>query len=335
MEQLSEDFVFSCIQPRAQESHKGSYGHVLLAAGSRRYRGAANLAAEGALRSGAGIVTLAAIEPVIAAAAARLPECCLLPCPEGADGGISAGAAAELLAAREKAGVLLMGPGMGNTSDTRALVRALVDGAACTVVLDADGLNAAAALLAAGGMAIGMALSGTVQNFAGGIMILVFKPFKAGDFIETENGYSGTVSDVNIFSTKLTTTDNRLIIIPNGSLSNGTINNYSQNRMRRVEWLVGVEYGTDAKDVKARLQEIVDSEKRVLFVSSGAPADPLIAVNALKDSAVEYVVRVWVKSEDYWDVYYTLNEKIYTILPQNGIGFPYPHLDVTLSRQDS
>ena len=150
MEQLSENFVFSCIQPRAQESHKGSYGHVLLAGGSRRYRGAANLAAEGALRSGAGIVTLAAIEPVIAAAAARLPECCLLPCPEGADGGISAGAAAELLAAREKAGVLLMGPGMGNTSDTRALVRALVDGAACTVVLDADGLNAAAALLAAG-----------------------------------------------------------------------------------------------------------------------------------------------------------------------------------------
>ena len=98
-----------------------------------------------------------------------------------------------------------------------------------------------AALLAAGGMAIGMAMSGTVQNFAGGIMILVFKPFKAGDFIETENGYSGTVSDVNIFSTKLTTTDNRLIIIPNSTLSNGTVNNFSRNTMRRVEWLVGVE----------------------------------------------------------------------------------------------
>lgn len=205
------------------------------------------------------------------------------------------------------------------------------------ITVGALGVNTTslAALLAAGGMAIGMALSGTVQNFAGGIMILVFKPFKAGDFIETENGYSGTVSDVNIFSTKLTTTDNRLIIIPNGSLSNGTINNYSQNRMRRVEWLVGVEYGTDAKDVKTRLQEIVDSEKRVLFVSTGAPADPLIAVNALKDSAVEYVVRVWVKSEDYWDVYYTLNEKIYTILPQNGIGFPFPQMDVHITRQDS
>ena len=121
-----------------------------------------------------------------------------------------------------------------------------------------------AALIAAGGMAIGMALSGTVQNFAGGIMILVFKPFKAGDFIETENGYSGTVTDVSIVSTKLTTTDNKIIVIPNGSLSNGTIKNYSQNTMRRVEWLVGVEYGTSSKDVKAALQEIVDAEKRVV-----------------------------------------------------------------------
>lgn len=185
-----------------------------------------------------------------------------------------------------------------------------------------------AALLAAGGMAIGMALSGTVQNFAGGIMLLVFKPFKAGDFIETENGYSGTVTDVNIVSTKLTTTDNKIIIIPNGSLSNGTINNYSMNTMRRIEWLVGVEYGTAAPDVKSALKSIVDAESRVLYTASGAPADPLIAVNALKDSAVEYVVRVWVKKEDYWDVYYALNEKIYTQLPEKGIGFPFPQMDV-------
>ena len=191
-----------------------------------------------------------------------------------------------------------------------------------------------AALLAAGGMAIGMAMSGTVQNFAGGIMILVFKPFKAGDFIETENGYSGTVSDVNIFSTKLTTTDNRLIIIPNSTLSNGTVNNFSRNTMRRVEWLVGVEYGTDVEQVKKALQDIVNEEKRVLYSSTGAPADPLIAVNALQDSAVQYVVRVWVKSSDYWDVFYCLNEKIYTQLPEKGIDFPFPHLDVQVSRQD-
>lgn len=150
MERLDESFVFASIRPREPDSHKGSYGHVLLAAGSRRYRGAANLAAEGALRAGAGIVTLAAVEPVIAAAAARLPECCLLPCPEGPDGGLGAAAADSLLAARQKATVLLMGPGMGNTPDTRALVRALAPGAACTVVLDADALNAAAAMLAAG-----------------------------------------------------------------------------------------------------------------------------------------------------------------------------------------
>ena len=191
-----------------------------------------------------------------------------------------------------------------------------------------------AALLAAGGMAIGMALSGTVQNFAGGIMILVFKPFKAGDFIETENGYSGTVSEVNIFSTKLTTTDNRLIIIPNGSLSNGTVNNYSGNRMRRIEWLVGVEYGTDSEQVKNALKEIVSGESRTLYTATGAPADPLIEVNALLDSAVQYVVRIWVKSEDYWPVYYRLNEQIYTILPQKGIDFPFPQLDVRMVKEN-
>ena len=189
-----------------------------------------------------------------------------------------------------------------------------------------------AALLAAGGMAIGMALSGTVQNFAGGIMLLVFKPFKAGDFIETQDGYSGTVTDVNIVSTKLTTTDNRIIVIPNGSLSNGTINNYSMNTMRRVEWLVGVEYGTDAEEVKNVLKGIVDGEKRILYTGTGAPADPLIAVNALKDSAVEYVVRVWVKKEDYWDVYYRLNEEIYPVLPSKGIKFPVPQMDVHISQ---
>lgn len=189
-----------------------------------------------------------------------------------------------------------------------------------------------AALLAAGGMAIGMALSGTVQNFAGGIMLLVFKPFKAGDFIETQDGFSGTVTDVNIVSTKLTTTDNRIIVIPNGSLSNGTINNYSMNTMRRVEWLVGVEYGTSAEEVKNVLKSIVDGEKRVLYLNTGAPADPLIAINALKDSAVEYVVRVWVKKEDYWDVFYRLNEEIYTVLPSKGINFPFPQMDVHISQ---
>ena len=150
MEQLCEEFVFSRIPARAQESHKGSYGHLLAVAGSRRYRGAASLTAEGALRTGAGIVTLASVEPVLAAVTARLPECCLLPCAENEDGGISAKEGDSLSRALEKATVLLMGPGMGNTADTQTLVRRLVGEAKGTVVLDADALNGAAALLARG-----------------------------------------------------------------------------------------------------------------------------------------------------------------------------------------
>lgn len=189
-----------------------------------------------------------------------------------------------------------------------------------------------AALLAAGGMAIGMALSGTVQNFAGGIMLLVFKPFKAGDFIEAQ-GYSGTVTDVTIVSTKITTTDNRNIIIPNGSLSNGTINNYSQNVYRRLEWLVDVEYGASSEKVKAILKKIIDEEKRIVYAPA-SPADPTIALNALRDSSVQFVVRAWVKKEDYWDVLYDVNEKIYNQIPENGIQFPFPQLDVHIAGND-
>ncbi len=150
MTEIDGAFVFSHLRPRPAESHKGSYGTVLLVAGSRRYRGAACLAAEGALRTGAGIVTLASVEPVIAAAAARLPECCFLPCAEGPEGGIAAPAAQPLLAAAQTATVLLVGPGLGNTPDSRALLPALLCAAQGAAVLDADGLNAAAALLAGG-----------------------------------------------------------------------------------------------------------------------------------------------------------------------------------------
>lgn len=199
--------------------------------------------------------------------------------------------------------------------------------------ISALGINTTsiAALLAAGGMAIGMALSGTVQNFAGGIMLLVFKPFKAGDFIEAQ-GYSGTVTDVTIVSTKITTTDNRNIIIPNGVLSNGTINNYSQNVYRRAEWLVDVEYGASSEKMKTILKSILDAEKRIVYAPA-APADPTIALNALRDSSVQFVVRAWVKSEDYWSVLYDVNEEVYNKVPENGIQFPYPQLDVHINNQ--
>lgn len=187
-----------------------------------------------------------------------------------------------------------------------------------------------AALLTAGGMAIGMALSGTVQNFAGGIMLLVFKPFKAGDFIEAQ-GFSGTVTEVNIVSTKLTTTDNRSIIIPNGALSNGTINNYSQNSIRRAEWLVDVEYGSDSKHTKEVLKDIIEKDGRILHASDGAPADPMFEINALRDSSVQFIVRAWVKKEDYWNVIFSVNDKIYNELPKEGILFPFPQLDVHIN----
>lgn len=185
-----------------------------------------------------------------------------------------------------------------------------------------------AAILAAGGMAIGMALSGTVQNFAGGIMLLVFKPFKAGDFIEAQ-GFSGTVSEVNIVSTKLTTTDNRVIVLPNGSLSSGTINNISQNPIRRLEWKIGVEYGSNIDQTRKVILGILNADARVLH-GKDAPDEPNVKLSGLLDSSVEIQARCWVRTDDYWDLLWEVNELIYKELPKNGIDFPFPQLDVHL-----
>ena len=182
-----------------------------------------------------------------------------------------------------------------------------------------------AALLAGGGMAIGMALNGTVQNFAGGIMILIFKPFKSGDFIETQ-GFSGTVSEVTITSTKLSTVDNRVIIIPNGLLSNGIINNYSDKPIRRVELTVDVEYGSSSEKVISILNSIIKDDTRILK----EPAEPFIRLSALKDSSIQFTIRLWVDASDYWGVHFDTLEKIYNELPKNGINFPFPQLDVNI-----
>ena len=184
-----------------------------------------------------------------------------------------------------------------------------------------------AALLAAGGMAIGMALGGTVQNFAGGIMILAFKPFKAGDFIEAL-GYTGTVTEVSMVSTKLLTTDNRVIVLPNGALSGGNVCNYSAKPLRRVDRVISVSYGIDAGKVREAILDIVKSNGKVLDSGTAGAADPFVAVNELSQTSVNYVVRAWVNAEDYWDVYFGLNEALYTELPKRGITFPFPQLDV-------
>ena len=186
-----------------------------------------------------------------------------------------------------------------------------------------------AALLAAGGMAIGMAMSGTVQNFAGGLMLLAFKPFKAGDYIEAQ-GFAGIVKSINIVSTKIVTLDNREVILPNGALSNGTINNYSANPIRRIDLTVNVTYGSDADAVKTELMRIVIENEKTLNAETPGAEDPTVVLSDLKDSSVEFLIRVWVRSSDIREVRYALTETIYKELPANGISFPFPQLDIHL-----
>lgn len=179
-----------------------------------------------------------------------------------------------------------------------------------------------AALLASAGVAIGMALSGNLQNFAGGLVILLFKPYKVGDFIESQN-VSGTVREIQIFHTILSTPDNKVIYIPNGSLSSGVVINYSDQVTRRIEWIFGVEYGEDYDKVAAVINNILDADQRILTDPS-----PLVAMHALSASSVNVVVRVWVKSEDYWNVYFEINKTVYATFNEQGIGFPFPQLTV-------
>ena len=207
-----------------------------------------------------------------------------------------------------------------------------------------------AAVLAAGGLAVGMALSGTVQNFAGGIMLLAFKPFKAGDFIEAQ-GTTGRVVEVNITATKILTPDNRVVILPNGALSNGVINNFNGRPLRRVEWSVSVSYGVDATKCKEAILAILDSEERILkadtdmkklykqlnitayqlstvnYRMDAIPA-PFVALKSLNESDITFVVRAWVRADDYWDVFFGLQERFYTELPQQGFTFAYPHIEL-------
>lgn len=204
-----------------------------------------------------------------------------------------------------------------------------------------------AALLTAGGMAIGMALSGTVQNFAGGIMLLIFRPFKAGDFV-TASGVSGTVMEVTIVSTKVLTPDNRVVVLPNGALFSSNIENVSAQPLRRVNWTVSVEYGSDAEKCMEALLEIVRSDKRILTSADQRPKtnsrsavntdglpipDPFVALSSLNENDISFVVRAWVHKEDYWDVFYDLNLRFYTELPQRGFNFAFPHMDVNITNK--
>ncbi|HIU90298.1 MAG TPA: mechanosensitive ion channel [Candidatus Caccomonas pullistercoris] len=187
-------------------------------------------------------------------------------------------------------------------------------------VIGALGVNTTsfAALLASAGVAIGMALSGQLQNLAGGLIVLLFRPYKVGDWIEAQ-GVQGKVTAIQIFHTILTMVDNKVVYVPNGVMSSGVVVNYNRNDTRRVEWVVGIDYGEDTVRAEAVVREVIAADKRIL-----ADPAPYVAVQALDASSVNLVARVWVKTPDYWDVSYDTNRRIYDAFNRAGINFPFP-----------
>lgn len=183
------------------------------------------------------------------------------------------------------------------------------------------------ALIGAIGLAIGFALQGTLANFAGGVLILFFKPFKVGDFIEA-NGYMGTVKEIQIINTILNTPDNKVIIMPNGPLASSVITNFSREKTRRVDLTFGVGYEADIREVKKVLEDIVQNHEKVLK----EPA-PLIRVAELADSSVNFAVKVWVNAADYWSVYFDLHEQVKLVFDEKGISIPFPQVDVHMQKE--
>lgn len=183
------------------------------------------------------------------------------------------------------------------------------------------------AIFASAGVAIGMALSGTLQNFAGGVIILLFRPFKVGDFIEAQ-GISGTVKEIQIFNTVVHTGDNKVILLPNGPVSTGIINNYSRESVRRVDFSFSISYGDDFEKAKAVLAKLIAEDSRVL----NEPAAPFIVLGSLSSSSIDITVRLWCKQEDYWGIYFSLNQKVYETFPKEGLNFPYQTFTVNVNK---
>ena len=183
------------------------------------------------------------------------------------------------------------------------------------------------AILGAAGLAVGLALSGTMQNFAGGVMILIFKPFKVGDVIDAQ-GHLGTVNEIQIFNTILKTFDNKTIIIPNGGLSNSSMTNYSTEEKRRVDWTFGIAYGDNTDKAKIVIKRLANADPRIL-------KDPelFVAVSELGSSSVNFTVRAWVNAPDYWSVFFDMNENIYKTFNSEGINIPFPQMDIHLHQK--
>lgn len=178
------------------------------------------------------------------------------------------------------------------------------------------------AILGAAGLAVGLALQGSLSNFAGGVLILIFRPFKVGDFIQAQ-GHSGSVRDIQLFCTILKTPDNKTIIIPNGGLANSSIVNTSVEPQRRVDLTFGIGYGDDIAKAKAVLMKLIEEDERIL-----TDRKPFLAVSELGDSSVNLVMRVWVDKGNYWGVYFDMHEKVKVTFDKEGISIPYPHQEV-------
>lgn len=212
----------------------------------------------------------------------------------------------------------------------RNLVRVVLTLLVILTAIQVLGVNITSiiALFASATLAIGMALSGTMQNFAGGVMILLFKPYRVGDYISAQ-GQAGTVTEIMLFSTKILTTDHQTIFIPNSSIATSIIDNYSTAELRRVEVKAGISYGDSVDVAREAILDICKEDTRILN-----EPEPVVYVSELADSSVNLIVRVWVKNADYWNVLFDLNEKIYKTLPTKGASFPFPQLDVHLKKEE-
>ena len=215
----------------------------------------------------------------------------------------------------------------------RSFLRSMVKAVMTILVILASvqtlGINTTSflAIFASAGLAVGMALSGTLQNFAGGVILLLLRPYRVGDYI-TAQGQSGTVKNIGLFSTQLSTGDNRIIYVPNSAISTDIVDNYSQATNRRLDWNIAISYGDDIDVARETILAMLAADKRALT----EPAAPMVAVKELGDNAVVLLVRCWTANSDYWGLFWDMNERIYKELPKKGINFPFLQLDVHIKQ---
>lgn len=216
-------------------------------------------------------------------------------------------------------------------SFTGSILKTLLTVVVVVAALEQLGVNTTSliALIGAAGIAVGLAMKDSLQNFAAGVMLIVFRPFAMGHFVEAA-GTAGVIEKISMFSTTMRTGDNREVIVPNGAIYGGTITNFSARSTRRIDMVFGIGYGEDIKQAKAVIQQLIDADERIL-----KDPEPLIAVGELAESSVNFNVRPWVNSDDYWAVRFDLNEKIKLAFDEQGISIPFPQMDVHLDRAEA